>query len=234
MPHAAYPAAADLTAFLAGTGLDVPDSLDLQDKCDEAAAEWESRVGWFPYLATDTTEAPSTRLFDPPGPAAASGRPSGVRGGKILCLEGGLLSLTSLSVGVVPDGSGDYDGAPGTQGSLLTNNLNFFLRPQNAAARGLAWTEVEFLCPIRGVPQSVAVAGVWGRVTEIGDDVWNAVRQYAAFLAVPELQIAISSGLVKIDDAQYASGADMPLPTLAALWEKKFLTAARRKKRIVA
>ena len=227
MPKNAYPMDSDLMAFLAGTGLSVPPSLDLQGKCDAAAAEWEQRTGWLPYLAeADASGQPvvSTRLFDPP---CSAGRGPGSRSGRSLFLGAGLLSLASLAVGVVPDAGGNYapgafgnyapgafgnyaPGASGTglsSGTTLVPNLNFYLRPQNAAARGLPVTEIEFLAPARGLPQSVAVTGVWGRTLALEDDVWQAVLQKAALECLPELGISVTGGLVKIQDVQYLTGS---------------------------
>ena len=237
--YPAYPAGTDLAAFLAATGLAVPPAISLQAKCDAAVAEWEERTGWRPYLTADTPQSPSTRLFDPPGPAASSGRASAGRGGRILYFQGGLISLNSLSVGVVPDQTGAY-GGPGAQGTALVSNLNFYLRPQNAPARGLAYTEAEFIYPVAGVPQSVAIVGVWGRVAALPGDVWQGVLERAAALCAAELSLSISGGYFerRVGDSlkRFAGGKSDagPLAQQVALWDDTFERAVRTKRRIVA
>ncbi len=215
----AYPDGVSLQKFLGNLGLDLPPDLDLDVKVEDASAEWESRTGWGPYLSTGQV---TTRLFDPP------------RQGRSLYLQGGLLSLTSLAVGVVPGPDGSYADSGASAGTLLTPNLNFYLRPQNAAVRGLAVTEVEFLSRLGGVPQSVAVAGVWGRSLLVPGDVWQAVLQKAALDCLPELGISLTGGLVKIEDVQYLTGSGgSPLLNAAGQWEPKFEKLVGRKKRIV-
>ena len=237
MPKNAYPMDSDLMAFLTGAGLSLPPALDLQGKCDAAAAEWEQRTGWLPYLAeADASGQPvvSTRLFDPP---CSAGRSPGSRSGRSLFLGTGLLSLASLSVGVVPDATGSYSTGMASAGTLLVPNLNFYLRPQNAAARGLPVTEIEFLAPARGLPQSVAVTGIWGKVLELEDNVWQAILQRAASLAAPELSLSISGGFFerKIGDSMKRFGGSDdsgPLAQQITLWDANFNSAVKNKKRI--
>ena len=259
MPKSAYPADSDLSALLTSTGLTVPASLDLQEKCDAAVAEWETRTGWLPYLAAsgaDGQPTVSTRLFDPAQPAGRGDS----RSGRSLFLGAGLLSLVSLAVGVtpgpngvygvVPDSTGAYTppdaagsdtpGASGTglsSGTVLVPNLNFFLRPQNAATRSLPVTEIEFLAPPRGVPQSIAITGVWGRVLLLEDNVWQAVMQRAASLSAPELSLSLSGGYFerKIGDSlkRFGGSDDSgPLAQQITLWDNNFNSAVKNKKRI--
>lgn len=219
MTHAAYPAEDDLAALIESAGLTVPPLLDLQSKLDGAVAEWEARTGWQPYLSTGESER---RLFDPPA------------AGRSLYLQGGLLSLTSLAVGVVPDPTGAYGAV---SGSVLVNNLNFYLRPQNAIARGLAITEVEFLSRVRGVPQSVAITGVWGRVLAVPGDVWQTLLKMAALSCAPELALSISRGLAEVREGdemrRFASSGVSPLSAERDRWEKEIKKMVSDKKRVV-
>lgn len=221
MPYPTYPLADDLQAFLGTPGLDIPPTLDLASKVESAIDEWEERTGWGPYLSTGQ---PEMRLFDPPCHS------------KSLYLQSGLLSLTSLKVGVVPRADGSY--APGS-GTLLINNRNFYAHPKNAAVRGLVATEIEFLSPVRGVPQSIAITGVWGRVLQVPGDVWQAVLQKAAALCAPELAVGISGGVYERREGdemvRFGGSADGgPLAQQIALWESNFDRLAGRKKRLVA
>ena len=234
--YTTYPTDADLEAFLSNLSLPVPPGLDLEAKIAAAIADWETATGWRPYLAArdaDGNPLATTRLFDPPGSSGA-GRSSPGRGARCLYLRAGLLSLTSLAVGVVPDPTGNYTDGIGTAGTLLTQNLNFYLRPQDAGYRGEGFTEVEFLSPIRGVPQSVAVTGVWGRTLTLPGDVREAILQMAAMQCVPEMQMALSNGLVKIDDVQFVTGDSSPLFVIAEQWKASSRSLIQRKKRMVA
>jgi hypothetical protein len=220
MPYTTYPTGQDMTRFFETLPVTVSDDLDADALIADAVAEWETRTGWYPYLSTGQAQ---TRLFDPP------------REGRVLSLEGGLLSLSSLAIGVIPDQTGSYQDGVGTAGTVLVNNLNFYLAPRNAAVRGQAFTEVEFLSRVRGVPQSVGVTGVWGRVPEVPDDVWRVILGYGAFLAVPEMGLSATNGLVKVDDVTFTTSTGVsPIQALAAQWEKRFLKLASLKKRVVA
>ena len=226
MPKTAYPTFADVRVFLDTLGVPVPDALagELGEFAADAAAEWESQTGWLPYLAAhDAADAtvPSTRLFDPPGPRAGQGFASGYRGGRLLDLGAGLLSLTGLNV----------------SGTAYSPGLDFWLRPNNAPAQGEPYTEVEFLSPAFGLPQSIAVTGIWGRTLSLEDDVWSRIREYAAALCAPALQGGLSGGVVQVKtqttQTTFATGGgEMPLMTFAAGWEAKFARTARRKKRV--
>jgi hypothetical protein len=221
MPHAAYPTAADLQAFLRGLSTPLPAGLDLaalEEKVADAVAEWEERTGWRPYLAPS---APVTLLYDPPSPTAGAAFATGWRGGRILELKTGLLSLTSLTV----------------TDTAYTLGQDFWLRPNNAAPRGLPYTEIEFLGPVFGLPQSVAVGGVFGCVAQLPDTTWRRIIERAASLSVPELSVAISGGVAQVRTentlVQFAgSGVPGPLAREQAAWDAAFDRAVTRAKRI--
>jgi hypothetical protein len=113
----------------------------------------------------------------------------------MLNLGGGLISVSSLSIGFV--------NTPGQTnvGSVLTQGLQFYLRPNNALARGLVATSIEFLTPVRGLPQSIRVAGVFGRVLTIPDDVWMSIL----FKGVSVLALRANLGLGAIESIKTES-----------------------------
>lgn len=219
-----YPQASDVQKLLAATGLPVPATLDYDGAAQAAASEWERRVGWWPFLSTGAIE---TRFFDPPGAGPSAGRTTSYRGGRILDLGSGLLELpyNGVAIGVIQPLGNPIE--PGTIGTVLTLNLQYFLRPDNAQARKLAWTRIEFLTPIRGLPQSIAVSGVWGRHRKVPAEVWRAILEKAASLLAPEIELSLNRGRVRVKnehvDYTFASaGAVSPLAPQVAQWEKNF------------
>lgn len=192
--------------------------IGLAAKLDAALEAWEQETGWVPFVSSGATE---TRFYDPPGPPPSRGG-FGIRGGgRLLSLDGGLLSLTS----VVVNGQ-EYDPA---------NQLR--LKPDNAAARRKPVTRIEFSRPVLGPAQCVAVTGVWGYSREWPEDARQAVLDWAAHLCVPELALQISRGLYQWrqgdEQERYGGSGDSgPLAAENALWERNFRETAAGKKRI--
>jgi len=213
MPRSAYPAAEDLAALLAATGLTVPDALDFEAKVADAKDEWEQRTDWLPYLAGAEDSA---RAFDPPGYAWGGG------GGHTMNLGAGLVSLTSVTI----DSAADW-----TTNGVLTRGTDFVLLPSNATAQKRPYTSIRFARPVYGGAESVVILGRWGRVAELEDNVWNSILGYAASLCAPELGLTISGGLVKMDDATYQSGGLGPLGTEIVQWQPRFSRQAEARKR---
>lgn len=187
-----WPAAADLQNFLAAAGLwdaltcEQRTALDLAGACDAVRAEFEQRTGWNPSLG-----AGDTRTFDPPGPERGPVGPfaglATLGGGRRLSLNGGLLSLTSLTTGVT-----DTD-----PGRVLTLGTDFWLRPDSAPGAGWPHLSVEFRAPQWGEPQSVKVVGTWGRwpAGSLPAHVFNAAQQYGFAQLAPQLALNISGGI---------------------------------------
>jgi hypothetical protein len=216
-----YPQSADIQAIYAATGLVIGSTPDYASAALAAAIEWESRVGWYPYLAAGS---PSLRHFDPPSSGPKAGRLSSVEGGKELDLDGGLVSIPTINIGVIP----------GFSGTALVVDLQFYMQPNNALANGLAYTYVNFLTAVRGVPKSIGITGLWGRVTTVPADVWRVIQQRAASLVAPEIQTQISRGRVeaKTADMDYRFDPAGALAMDVKKWDSEFNRMVGIKKRV--
>jgi len=185
-----------------------------------AAAEWERRTGYRPFLGSGTSQ---TRAYDPPGPnrRTLSGY-SLLGGGRILDLEAGLYGLTSLSIGVGQD-------APGT---LLTLGVDFWLEPLNADVIGVPWQRVRFRAPIFGLESSVAVVGLFGYGSVIPEDAWQAIARLGCALGLESLTEGLKLGAVKWAEENVSETYDplliQALGETMRAWADRVLAAYRR------
>jgi hypothetical protein len=235
--YTSYPQGTDLGAMITSAGLTAPPGVVLDSFTDAAAAEWEDETAWHPYLAAPN---PQTLRFDPPGVPTASGRLASWRGGRHLDLHIGLIICNWVNIGVVDD----YDAVANeplttptlNSGTTLQQNLQYFLRPDNAAFQNMPHDEIEFATRQSGIPKSIAVNGIWGRERQLAANVWNAILGYAFFLVRPQLSIAISGGLQSVTDEKttvvFARGPDTSLGAESDQLKQTFFTLARKKMRI--
>lgn len=155
----AWPTSAQTLQFLKDAGvLSASASLPASfSALHTAAAEHlQKEIGYFPWLA-----ATQTRWFDPPN-------------GRFLDLGGGLVSLTSLTIGI----------QGGSSGTALTHETDFFLLPYNAPTDGRPYEWVEFALDQRGGSKSIKIIGSWGySATLIPEDVWLAALFTAGLMA---------------------------------------------------
>jgi len=198
MSKTAYPYAAELGAFLYSSGLisAAPTAQQSQLFFDEAinaaVAEWERETGWVPFLSG----ASQTRTYDPPGPSPGNVQgPVGVfygvnsiGGSRKLFLNAGVRSVTTVKVGVTLTSAG----------TALTQNQDFWLRPQNATNYDRPFTYIEFGYPQYGSPQSITVTAPFGFGSTVPDDAWLAIMKKSVMHLVPSLEIVISGGLTQI------------------------------------
>jgi hypothetical protein len=190
----------------------------LESVAGAAATEWNKRTNYHPFVAP---ELASAKRFDPPGPSRR-GRYQG--GGRLLNLRAGLVELTSLKLQPLDDPS---------DSETLVEGEDFFLEDANAPADGKPYTQVRFARNIWGKPQSLLITGRWGYADEYPADAWEAIRQYAALLALTGLNIeqdvaSISQpGLTKELDTV---GTITPKDILIE-WPKLFRAAAKRYRR---
>ena len=213
--NAAYAAGSDVQAFLSAIpNLTIPPGLDFDGAIGSAIEEFESRSGWLPFFSSGQTE---TRTYDPPGP------PTGQQG-YLLALRGGdqvlhvdpILTFVSLTVGGVA-----YAGGPGV------SQPQFVLKPFNAPAYKKPYTQIEFVVPVFGAPQSIAITGVFGRCLVLHADVNPALIAKAAAILHPQIGLSISGGraLRKAGDEeeQYTRGqGTQPLQEQAGAWDDQF------------
>lgn len=214
MPYDAMPTEQDLCDFLTDTGLEFPQT-NLGIHMNAAIELWNTKTGWVPYLAET-----QTRYYDPPGPHVSRNVVAVYRGGGyILELDSGLISITSLSIST----STDY-----------VENVDFTLRPSNALLSGEAYTEIEFKWSMTGMPNSIQIIGLFGRVTTVPDDVWEAILGMAACKFIAKMGPRISGGLTSIaDEKGTVSFARGVLMDERKQWKSEFDTLARLKKRVL-
>ncbi|OFX13605.1 MAG: hypothetical protein A2W00_04460 [Candidatus Eisenbacteria bacterium RBG_16_71_46] len=232
MGQAAAPTSDDLKQYIESLGVINPTKFDdavalmrLDVKAPAAWSDWEKRTGWKPFLKD---AADVTRWFDPPGPNR-EGVSRG--GGRLLRLEAGLLTLTSLTT---------HLSVSEPDGTALTVNEHFWLTDAggdyNADAEGRPWEIVQFSSNQYGPPRSIRIIGRWGRAETIPDDAWEAVRQYGAYLAYQELSLNISRGLFSHRDLnteiRYGGGGTAPLSLEAQRWRDDYEMAALRYERV--
>lgn len=196
-----YPTAADLTAFCVAAGIDLPATFDATDPMLSAISEWESRTGWFPYLAGSA----ETRLFSPPSTGPRSGMGSATRGGRLLQLNAGILNMpdNGMRIGVIAGSTGQLgvtSAASGSLGTVLTRNIQYFLGTDGAEYKNQPWTEVEFTAPIFGMRKSIAITATWGRTFLLEPDIWYVLLQRGFSNARPQLAMFTSGGANKVAD----------------------------------
>lgn len=142
----------------------------------------EQQTGYSPFFAADSD---SERRFDPPGDGN-------------LNLKSGLVSLTSVTIGVTST----------NDGSELIQNDGYAVWPDNAFDCGKAVTRIDFFFAVGGSPRSVVVNGRWGRMDKTHrsfEAAKQAVVMKAAALAIewalgqPGEQQSIRQGPVSIE-----------------------------------
>jgi len=219
MGHTAWPTHSDLLTILVDTGLIAStDNITVApDRIGAAVAELEKRTGRMPFLAET-----QTRYFDPPGPntkRTASPLFPIRGGGNILVVDNGFTNLVELKIGRTDT----------YEGTTLSENSQYYLRPVNAASDGTPYEAVEFIVPIWGPPQSVVIEADWGWGSEIPDDVWNAVLERAAAGIVPVLSGKITGGVQKVQLGinEFTFGTSAFASTLTG-WDDHFRTVIRR------
>lgn len=201
---AAMPTHIELREYLMGAGVlesvltDAQKSIDLSGTAAAAIADWERDTHWEPFLSSGQdvtlTFSPGDVLY-PPNELP------------MLDLDGGVLSVTSLTVGVTQTN-------PGT---VLTQDTDFFLMPGRAPRKGKPYTYIEFYranfasfgwmgAP---VPNSIVLVGKTGYSLTVPDDVFQSVLYRGAKRLGPQLS-AKFGGLTGWSeaDAKETYGAD--------------------------
>lgn len=133
----------------------IPAGLDLSIEIASAIEEWERLTGCRPFEMEDTD---STRFFDPSQSRILFFRP------------GPYVSVTSITVGVVPSSSGQ----------VLTLNTDYFLQPYNAPENGRPFTSCRFSFDLYGSERSIKVIGRRGWAEQIPARAYQAVLKKVA------------------------------------------------------
>lgn len=195
----AYPGSADLAALLIASGLISNPPTTVQQFIDEggyigrAISEWERATRFIPFMGDtdDQTVWYNPRdLQQPIGhfpflDTAANGGP------------GGVLSVTSLYVGVTSTSTG----------TALTQDYHYAMRPRNAALKNMPYTYIEFIRPpyvglgaLGSVVDSIKLVCKRGYWTKVDEAAYQAILSGAAALAVSVLSRPVSPGILEITD----------------------------------
>lgn len=138
-----WPTGTDLENYLQAAGLvsdpltDAQELFDFDGAIEAAIAQWNDETHYWPFLSTGL---PTVRVFNAPY-------------GRLLDLNGGLLSLEWLSIDVA---------ATNSYGTRQTNLSDFTLQPSDAPSRGRPYTYIEFEGWQGGDNRSIEVYGIWG------------------------------------------------------------------------
>jgi hypothetical protein len=233
MPKAALPDASNLASLLFSTGLwtkpvasaaQQQGAVDLDGAIAAAYAIWQREVRYTPFLA-----ATQTRLYDPPGPEKGApgyfislpgtglGR---IGGSNILSVRSGLLSVTTLTVGITLTYAG----------KVLVANTDFWLTPSDAAFYNRPFTSVQFRTVQYGEPQSISILGSFGFSATVPDDAWTAINRLAASIILHEIGL-FTTGLHKSEAQGDEKVEFLSFTTLAAAYEKQAMSVAARYRR---
>jgi hypothetical protein len=154
-----------------------------------------------PFLLQSQT----TRYYTPPGPRPpTSGIQSLNGGGRVLDLDCGCVSITSLSISDVP--------YTVSNPASTTFQGQYWPEPINNPAIGRPFERIHFWAPIWGLPQSVAVTGVFGYAASMPYDAWGAMLSGAMWKAMSTVSAQRSQGAAERVQGQqrerYAFGKD--------------------------
>lgn len=234
MAHSAFPTASDLSTYVSGLNLfdsselaAVLARLNLTDKAAAAAQAFQEQAGWFPFI-TDGSDV--SRRFDPPGPNSGHGGIWDVRGGKwVLNLRAGL-SGTPAPVIVMGYSASSTNPQAGT---TLVAEDDYWLLPEEAPLMSKPYTHVEFAVSMWGAPRSIRVTGRFGYGANVPEDAWQAVLQYGASMAWPDLAVNLSLGLLSYTEAGVTeTSGPKALADYNEQWQANFQRAVNRYQRI--
>jgi hypothetical protein len=196
----AFPTGNDLGAFLTAGGL-AHSGVDLDGLVASATDEFERRTGWIPF---EKESADYADRYDPPACGSF---------GQAIELRQGLLSLTSLTVGMGMDGSG---------GNVLTEGTNFLLYPYDGGVDGRPWRRIEFVYGVGGLRRSIKVLGKRGFSTECPAGVFAAILHRAAGLAIIDLSAGKSGDLSQVTQGPVTFKYDLQYSSTVQRYQKEF------------
>lgn len=213
MPRDAFPVDADVVAFFVAQWPNLNSgalTLLTTGSAEAALDAFQTDTRQQPFLK-DASDV--TRYFDPPGPESRLENQFYRGGGKLLQLEAGLLSCTSISLGVNADNP---------NGDAMDLQRQLRLMPQNAAARGKPYTWIEFFFPVYGSPGSLKIVGKWGYSAQVPEDAWQAVLKKAAAMSTPAVIQALSDGLAAWSEGDASEKySPIDLETSATRWDNE-------------
>jgi hypothetical protein len=211
----AMPTGVDLSRFIEGAGLTIPNGyLDLDGAVYSAIEEWEERTGFMPFF-TPATDPSATRYYSPGSiTIAPNDQP-------VLELGAGLLSVQTFMVGVTPT----------DPGKALTSVTDYILCPVNAPAKQKPFTYITFISPFAMFgnvgpmyPNSIQVTGRWGYWTSVPEAAWRAILCGAAARLAPQLSLAIRDGVARWTEGDVSNdyGSGGYLQSQVSSWREEF------------
>jgi hypothetical protein len=211
----AMPTGVDLSRFIEGAGLTIPNGyLDLDGAVYSAIEEWEERTGYAPFF-TPATDPTTARYYSPADiTIAPNGQP-------VLELGAGLVSVSYLIVGETPND-------PGTN---LAQGTDYVLCPVNAPAKQKPFTYITFISPFAMFgnvgpmyPNSIHIAARWGYWTSVPEAAWRAILCGAAARLAPQLSLAIRDGVARWTEGDVSNdyGSGGYLQSQVTNWREEF------------
>lgn len=195
MPEEAYPTGQDLSDYIEGCGLDVPDKLDVTRIIESEIEDWEARTGWFPFLNVKGNE---TLVLDNSAQGWGCGSNSGFGswGGfgnwrttePIMDFYCGVVSIASINIG--------WPGQPPVQ--ILQEGRDYTLLDRNAQRNGWPFTALRLhtsWASIGILPMDVIVTGKFGFCHKLPTNVWRAILLKGFVSCFPQLETNITGGL---------------------------------------
>lgn len=213
----AWPTNTDIVAFLAANQIVMPDGSAISTtqvtaaRVAAAVKRYEELTGWVPFEGVA-----QTRTFDPPGLMA--GHLATPRGGsRMLELGAGLLSVTSVA----------------NQNATLTLNQHYWLK-RMSADQSKPYEAIEFLMPVIGLPQSITIVGVWGRMVAADDLSKEAVTKLAAAMVLSGVRESFAQiGDVEWKEADVSERGSIELyKTIGKTFEDEATAIAQLYKRV--
>lgn len=188
----AYPTGTDVSTALVAAGVisTMPTEQDkllmLDTFAGDAKIAWEDATGWHPFLADTAT---SSRTFYPQGPNKGEDLYGTRMGGdRVMRLHDGLLSCTSLTIGI----------SPSDAGTLLTEHDDYYLEPVEAAIKHRPYEHIRFAARMWGLPESVEIVGRWGFWSEVPEDAWLAILYRGMMSAIDMVAAGMTGGATQI------------------------------------
>lgn len=220
-----------LQKFLIGAGImsnpqqDLDSFLDLDGEIQGAISEFENLMRFEPFFGT-------TSAIWKFSPEDLNNTPNRL---PWIDFDGGFTSVSAIYVGVSSTAAG----------TLLTNNVDYFLRPANAVAKGKPYTYVEFnstlpysvYTGISYYPDSIQVTGVKGYCTSCPQWAYQAIIKRAASRLSDQMQTAVTRGLISWKEGDgtsetYAMRGKSNIQIAAEGWNREFISIVRSKRRL--
>jgi hypothetical protein len=182
------PSSSDLRLYLQSSGISAAIITSLGSQFDgailAAIASFESKTGRDPFIASSSDQ---DVLVDPPGDTSSSST-SSLRNGGEKRLE---LPVPFFSISAIRKELGSLS----PSGIVLTENVDYFLRPQLYAIKGKPIEWIEFRSPVYGLSQSVKITGRPGSYADWPEDAKRAVIQMAAASLVANMMSFTLTGV---------------------------------------